>query len=307
MPPSMILHHYDDSPYAEKIRLMFGLTRMHWQSLRSSAWPPRPNLDPLVGGYRRIPVAQLGADLFCDTRLIAMEVARLTDQPAVDPSTVTGEPAALMDRAEHELFFAAISAVPPARLLTTMLMTFGPLGMARFVRDRAKLMRGGTVRPPSQAKSQHIMQSMLTAIESRLEAAPWITGEQPGVADFAVYHPLWLHVLCSRRPLDAGPRVQRWYRAVTEIGHGERSEIHRDQAFAAAADTAPRPLPAHSDLPEVEPGQTVQVAPADYGVVPVTGKLAAATQHRVIVQRDTPQFGAVHVHFPRAGYAVTAV
>ena len=72
----MILHHYEGSPYSEKIRLMFGMTNTRWLSLSSPMRPPRPNLDPLTGGYRRIPVAQIGADIFCDTSLIAGEVAR---------------------------------------------------------------------------------------------------------------------------------------------------------------------------------------------------------------------------------------
>ena len=60
-----VLHHYEASPYAEKIRLMFGYTGLRWHSVISPPMPPRPNLDPLTGGYRRIPVAQKGADLFC--------------------------------------------------------------------------------------------------------------------------------------------------------------------------------------------------------------------------------------------------
>uniref|UniRef100_UPI00338E51DC glutathione S-transferase N-terminal domain-containing protein n=1 Tax=uncultured Spongiibacter sp. TaxID=870896 RepID=UPI00338E51DC len=75
MTDAFILHHYDRSPYAEKVRLMFGVTNSEWQSLLSPPWPPRPNVDPLAGGYRRIPVAQCGADIFCDSAVIAEEVA----------------------------------------------------------------------------------------------------------------------------------------------------------------------------------------------------------------------------------------
>ena len=67
MTETIILHHYDASPYAEKIRLMFGLKGMRWHSVLSPEQPPRPNVDPLSGGYRRIPIAQIGADVFCDT------------------------------------------------------------------------------------------------------------------------------------------------------------------------------------------------------------------------------------------------
>lgn len=38
---------------------------------------PKPDLVALTGGYRRIPVLQIGADVFCDTRLIAKELERV--------------------------------------------------------------------------------------------------------------------------------------------------------------------------------------------------------------------------------------
>ena len=36
---------------------------------------PKPDLTPLTGGYRRIQVLQVGADVFCDTQVILAEVA----------------------------------------------------------------------------------------------------------------------------------------------------------------------------------------------------------------------------------------
>ena len=37
---------------------------------------PKPELMPLTGGYRKTPVLQIGADIYCDTRLIARELER---------------------------------------------------------------------------------------------------------------------------------------------------------------------------------------------------------------------------------------
>ena len=54
MSETLILHHYDASPYAEKIRLMLGWKGLTWHSLLSPPQPPRPNVDPLSGGRRRI-------------------------------------------------------------------------------------------------------------------------------------------------------------------------------------------------------------------------------------------------------------
>ena len=30
---------------------------------------PRPDLMPMTGGYRRTPVMQIGADIYCDTQM----------------------------------------------------------------------------------------------------------------------------------------------------------------------------------------------------------------------------------------------
>ena len=73
---SLILHHYDFSNFAEKARLMLGFKGLAWRSVEQPPILPKPNLAPLTGGYRRIPVLQAGADLWCDTRLIARELER---------------------------------------------------------------------------------------------------------------------------------------------------------------------------------------------------------------------------------------
>lgn len=306
MSDSMILHHYENSPYAEKIRLMFGLTGSRWLSVLSPVQPPRPALDPLTGGYRRIPVAQQGADLFCDTALIAAEIAEQTGNPLLNVQSVDETARALMDEAEKQAFFAAIGAVAPLRLLTTIVSQFGPVGAIRFVRDRKDMLKGGTVRPPQGAKAQAVLHSFLSQLEAHLADQPWVAGEAASIADFACYHPLWLHVSCDRRPLKAGPRVCDWYARIEHIGHGQRQNISADTAFAAARDSNPRPVPESHDLGSLSLQSPVNVAPSDYGITPVSGSLAAITHERIIVARDTAQFGCVHVHFPREGYSITA-
>ncbi len=304
MANSLILHHYEGSPYAEKVRLMFGLANAQWLSILSPAWPPRPNLDPLTGGYRRIPVAQLGADIFCDSALIAREVAAATQCPALNPDNVSSDAQALMQQAEKEAFFAAIGTVPPMRLVGTMLRKFGPVGTYKFVKDRSGLLKGGSARAPQREAAGPVLQALLDALEERLGAHDWLDGAAPSVADLCAYHPLWLHVNCNRRPLQAGPRVLGWFQRVADIGHGKREEVSQAQVFTAAKDATPRPLPASIDDVPVALGTKVQVAPSDYGVLPVTGTLAAVTEDRIIVARETPEFGLVHVHFPREGYSL---
>ena len=77
----LILHHYTLSPFSEKARAMFGYAGLEWQSVTVAEMPPRPKLAPLASGYRKIPVAQIGADVFCDTRTLSREIARLANKP----------------------------------------------------------------------------------------------------------------------------------------------------------------------------------------------------------------------------------
>ncbi len=44
---------------------------------------PKPDLLALTGGYRRAPVLQIGADIYCDTALIADVVEHLQPTPAL--------------------------------------------------------------------------------------------------------------------------------------------------------------------------------------------------------------------------------
>ncbi|MEM1143529.1 MAG: glutathione S-transferase family protein [Pseudomonadota bacterium] len=299
----MILHHYENSPYAEKIRLMFGLTGSSWDSVLSPPWPPRPNVDPLSGGYRRIPIAQEGADIFCDSSLIASEIAASTDTPSLNPSSVDGTALELMEKAERQAFFAAITALPPRKLLATMLRNFGPMGTFRFVKDRTGILKGGTQKTMSPEDSLRVLEELFNTLDHWLMENDWIGGSTASVADLAVYHPIWLHLNCGGKLPAAALHIGPWFQKVEELGHGERKDITPADAFASAKNSEPRELPESVDAEHL--GNNVQIAPTDYGVVPVAGKLVAATSDRLILARESTDFGLVHVHFPREGYAVT--
>src|SRR5688500_5659053 len=104
----IILHHYPASPFAEKIRAILGYKKLPWRSVDIPAIMPKPELTPLTGGYRKTPVLQIGADIYCDTNLIARVLDRVQPTPGLYPKGQ--EASALMhaDWADHELFFLVI-------------------------------------------------------------------------------------------------------------------------------------------------------------------------------------------------------
>ena len=73
----VILHHYQLSPYSEKIRLALGLKGLNWRSVEIPVWTPRPMLIPMTAGYRRTPILQIGAEFYCDTLLILDVIEKL--------------------------------------------------------------------------------------------------------------------------------------------------------------------------------------------------------------------------------------
>ena len=79
--PPLILHHHDPSPFAEKIRVAFGIKHLAWRSVLIPMIMPKPDLTALTGGYRGTPVLQIGADIYCDSRLIMEVIEELFPSP----------------------------------------------------------------------------------------------------------------------------------------------------------------------------------------------------------------------------------
>ena len=300
----MILHHYEMSPFSEKVRLMFGYAGLQWQSLLSPEMPPRPALDPIVGGYRRIPVAQVGADLFCDTRLISEEVAALAGRPELSPLSADSDTRAFLDDLESRIFWASVLSIPMGVTLRQLVRSLGWRGTLRFIKDRAGVGRHARMDIPSPKQAAQQFREHLEGLEQRLEG-DFLYSDSPELADFCAYHTLWFKREVGGLPLPGGlPAVDAWYQRMTRFGHGERREISTAEAVSAARDNAPRPI-AIEDTSDPRIGSAVSIRPTDYALDAVEGILVACSKRRYIVAREADTAGTVHVHFPRSGFAVS--
>jgi glutathione S-transferase len=90
MPYPVILHHFEESPFSEKIRTIFGFKGVSWRSVRIPRIMPKPDLMPLTGGYHRTPVMQIGTDIFCDTQIIIREIERSRPSTSRSAASTTG-------------------------------------------------------------------------------------------------------------------------------------------------------------------------------------------------------------------------
>jgi glutathione S-transferase len=300
-----ILHHYDFSPFAEKIRLALGLKGLHWRSVDAPAFMPKPDLVALTGGYRHIPVLQVGADVFCDTRTICRELDRRVPSPPLVRAETASVSIMIEAWAEHDLFW------PIARFASGVnAETMDP----RLHADRAEL-RGRPLPSVERLKAAarrnlRQLRPCLPVIEHRLgDGRPWLLPDGPGQEDLATYHGLWflgaLAIDCSAE-LDPYPATRAWMKRVAAIGHGVHEPMPAAEALAIAARCTPRAAAPSIDDDSMPPlGQAVAVRPDDYTTAAVEGTLAHVDRDDVSLRRTDPVLGEIAVHFPRVGYTLT--
>jgi len=299
----LVLHHYALSPYSEKIRALLGYTRLAWQSVLTKEMPPRPLLEALAGGYRRIPVAQCGADVFCDSRIIASEIAQRAGRPELAHENMESAERRWVATAEGEVFFACVMAGGTAELRRTARASLSLLDFARFAKDRIGMGLTASVPMLGLRRSGVLLREHLGRVEEAL-TRDFLFGDSPRIADFATYHSLWfVRDLGKRRLLEHYPRTFAWMDRIQAFGHGERRESSAQDALALARAATPRPIEAaHTQHPAWN--KSVRVVPSDYGKVPTAGVLAGSTPSRWIVRRESPLTGTIHVHFPKDGYTL---
>src|SRR5882724_2226927 len=100
----LILHQYAMSPFSEKVRKVFAVKSLAWRAVDQPMWNPKPQLVPLTGGYRRIPVLQIGADVYCDTARIIREIEARHPAPTVFPADMRGVADVVAWFADQQLF-----------------------------------------------------------------------------------------------------------------------------------------------------------------------------------------------------------
>ena len=308
----LILHHYPTSPFAEKARLMLGFKQLSWRSVDIPRIMPKPDLVALTGGYRKTPVLQVGADIYCDTALIARRLDAEKATPALFPEGQEFVAASFAQWVDSQIFQHAVSLVFQPESVAVRFGKLPPEAVKAFVADRAGLFSGGSATRVPVEVAKHNWPSLMGRVEQQLarETGDFLFGE-PSIADFSLAHCLWfLKGTPVTAPLvDAYPNVSAWLGRVLGFGHGASSALSAEDAIAIARAATPAALP---DEPFVEPngltvGQRVQIAATDYGVDPVEGELVFAGAEELILRREDDRAGTVHVHFPRLGFAIKAL
>lgn len=304
--PDIILHHYPQSPVAEKVRTGLGLKRLAWRSVEQSRLPPRPELDAMTGGYRRIPVMQIGADMYCDSQCILLELERRHATPTFFPNNGAGLPFALsrwtdgpmFDLVFRVAFAPSVASLPPALVADRSRLYLGPDG---------DLAREAVDLPHTLAQ----LRAQLGWVETRLSTGRrYILADEPGMPDLLVWYLYWFidaRFAAAREFLDEFPLLQAWSARVRAIGHGSSSPMSPAEALDVARQASPATATATDarDPQSLRPGMMVAIVPLSHGGDrPVEGRVLAATRDTISITRESAECGSVAVHFPRVGYRI---
>jgi len=269
---------------------------------------PKPDLMPLTGGYRKTPVLQVGADIYCDTALIARRLEQEKASPTFYPEGQEFTSASLAAWADSVLFLNSVSLVFQPASMAARFAKVPPEAVKAFVADRATLFNGGSANRVPLEVAQHQWPTLMARLETQLERNGDFLLGAPSIADFSVAHTLWfLKQTPVTSPLvDAYPAVLSWYERVIAFGHGAPSELDSADAVEIARSATPAPLPEEvfSDPNGFTAGQQVSVSAVDYGVDPVEGELMFSGREEIILRREDERAGTVHVHFPRYGFQI---
>lgn len=304
----IILHHYPASLFAEKARLMLGFKGLSWRSVSIPPIMPKPDLTALTGGYRKTPVLQIGADIYCDTALMARRLEQEKASPAFFPEGQEFTVAGFAAWADSVMFLHSVSLVFQPESLAARFAKAPPEVVKAFVADRSTLFDGGNATRLPAELARHQWPTLMGRLEQQLQRNGDFLFGAPSIADFSVAHTLWfLKQTPVTSPLvDDYSSVAAWLGRVLSFGHGAPSELSSAEAVDIAAKATPGALP---DEVFVDPngfkaGDQVVISAVDYGVDPVAGELVFSGREELILRREDERAGVVHVHFPRLGFRV---
>ena len=301
---SIILHQYDLSPFSEKVRVILGMKGLAWHACTQPVIMPKPELVALTGGYRRIPVMQIGADIYCDTQMIVRALERRFPVPSI---LVGGD---------RGLGFGIGLWTDRALFQATVTLIFGAGERAvddAFITDREALSGRSWDLPGKREAAPRVaeqLRAQFAWVEEQLaDGRRYLLGDEPGLADASVYY----NIAWIRRVFPAGLAIVdrqkllvAWEARVRAIGHGTVHTISREAALDIARDAVSTEMAA-TDQHEpngIKPGDSVSVIADDYRGEPVTGVVVSSSAQHIAIRRSDPRVGEVVVHFPRTGFFV---
>ncbi|ORX49475.1 hypothetical protein DM01DRAFT_1325649 [Hesseltinella vesiculosa] len=313
--PTIILHWYPQSPFANKIAWILNYKQVPYKTVYIDMAEPRPQRRPLDGGYRKTPILQIGNHAYCDTKAIVAELEERFPTPSLYPATRSGFPSKGM--AQGLCWFVDTNTFPA--ITTQPDITMLP---EAFLKDRRQIV--DTFDPVMHPLMKPFRAVELHAQFTRLAdgmppsapdgTASWVLDtELPTEADFSLAMvTMFAKAMMPGYIEEKFPVLDAHFAQIAVAGKHPLTAtlptLTADEALAVAKqEQYPLEPSMQNDQTVFTLGQQVTVAPTDYARIPVVGELVQLTDKRVTLKRQDDQVGTVYTHFPLVAFVIQPV
>ena len=278
---------------------MSGFFEKEWYSLRVKSSPPRLVIDKLVNGYRKIPIAQEDADIYCDSKLISRE---FFNSLSLIPDSKEDKQSEVF---ENDIFKACLNSISPVKLLSAFFRLLDFSEFLKTTKDRLGAAKEFNDYRMHKSEALFAWSTHLKELNRQLES-DFILGKNPSYLDFCAYHLIWFHIKITNENLsDELELLIKWYERMEAFGHGSYEEVTEEFAFQEAKRSMPKEIRADQEHSKYI-GKEVFISPSDYMKNKTKGMLVGATDYSWILSRDNSEYGLVHIHFPKRGFELTS-
>ena len=214
---------------------MLGYKGLAYRSVSVPVIAPKPDVVALTGGYRKTPFLQIGADIYCDTALIARVLEQLQPEPSLFPAAAGPMAHALAAWADSTLFWTVIPYTMQPAGLAHIFGGAPPDAVKAFAADRGAFTAGMRRLLPHDAAAH--LGTYLGRLEQQLgRGSRFLLADVPCIADFSVFHCLWY---VRRAPplaviLEPYSQLNAWFERMQAIGHGRAETTTSTEALAMA-------------------------------------------------------------------------
>ena len=201
-----------------------GIKRLAWRSVEIPRLPPKPMLTKLSGGYRRTPVMQIGADIYCDSQCIIRELDRRQPTPEFFPTKDAGLARCLSRWTDGAMFDLTVKVV-----LGSAGDDLPSLTSLRIAAGSISVRIGRRASQTANAQLTHFVcpaegTARVARRRNSVMAAHSCSVMSPAAIDAQIYYVVWF----VRGPMGQGCRrfcrsFRRWSAGKTnvrELGHG---------------------------------------------------------------------------------------
>jgi glutathione S-transferase len=301
----LILHQYQLSPFSEKIRRVLAFKGLAYDSVRAPAVMPKPDLIPLTGGYRKIPVLQVGNHVYCDTARICQLLETRKPKPTLYPTPLA---AVFAEWADSALFESSVPMIMRPTRFDDLVNWLTPQEQQSMLDDRRAMRKDALRLTPGPKTLVANFGVYMQRLEAGLDGRDYLLANEPCIADFSVYHNAWIVERVTPEKIAPYPRVRAWMERIAKLPDPEITGLPSEDALRVAKESDPNwtPPEAFADPTGLQLEQRVHVRATDYGREDTIGELVHSSANEIVVRRSDDRAGTVYVHFPRIGFEVTA-